>query len=89
VLPGLGVGWVLVWTDDPAADDLDLSGLTEVVAGDDVALYRTPEPVADVAGVPSTTRAAVLAGDLLAVLLVAGAAALRLSSRKGRFRAVR
>lgn len=89
VLPGLGIGWVLVWTDDPAADDLDLTGLTEVVAGDDVALYRTPGPVAEVAEVPATTRAAVLAGDLLALLLVGAAAALRLSSRKGRFRAVR
>lgn len=89
VLPGLGVGWVLVWTDDPGAADLDLTGLEPVVTGDDVALYRTPEPVAGVAQVPAATRGAVLAGDLLAVLLVGVAVPLRLSSRKGRIRTAR
>lgn len=82
VLPELGVGWVLVWRDDPDAEDLDLAGLTPVVTGDDVALYRTPGPVAEVAGTAGSTRWAVLLADLLAALLVTAAGVTRILSRK-------
>jgi hypothetical protein len=38
----LGVGWVLVYLDQPGAGDLDLTGAERVVDGPDVALYRLP-----------------------------------------------
>ena len=41
-LAELGVGWVLVYRDQPGAADLDTSGLTPTVEGTDVALYRVP-----------------------------------------------
>ncbi len=42
-LAGLGVGWVLVYLDQPGAGDLDLTGTERVVDGPDVALYRVPD----------------------------------------------
>jgi hypothetical protein len=41
-LAELGVGWVLVYRDQPGATELDTSGLTPTVEGADVALYRVP-----------------------------------------------
>lgn len=42
-LAELGVGWVLVYLDQPGAGDLDLAGAERVVDGPDVALYRLPD----------------------------------------------
>ncbi len=41
-LAGLGVGWVLVYRDQPGAADIDLSGAEVMVDGDHVGLYRLP-----------------------------------------------
>lgn len=82
VLPGLGVGWVLVYLDDPDVDRLDLAGLTEEHAGRDLALYSVPGPVADPAGDDGSRRLLVVLGDLLAALLVAAAAVVGATSRK-------
>lgn len=81
-LPDLGVGWVLVYLDDPDADRLDLTGLTEEYAGPDVALYSVPEPATSRSDDDRTRRWLVVLADLLAVLLVAVAAAFRVASRK-------
>lgn len=56
-LGALGVGWVLVYRDQPDAPELDLSGLDRVESGRAVALYRVPGPVATVD--PSHSAAAV------------------------------
>ena len=59
-LAGLGVGWVLVYRDQPGAADLDTTGLTVVVDGPTVALYRVPDVTLSSSG-PSTTAVAVVA----------------------------
>ena len=41
-LPGFGVGWVVVYPDDPAAGDLDLTGLRQVYASPEIRLYAVP-----------------------------------------------
>ncbi len=83
-LAPLGVGWVLVYLDDPDADDLDLTGLTEEYAGPDVALYSVPDarPEQNVGG--SADRWLVVLADLAAALLVGAAAVVRITSRKRR-----
>ena len=73
---------MLVWRDDPDAEALDLTGLAEVVAGDDAVLYRVTEPVAGTPEPSSTTRWTVALADLLALLVVVLAAAARVLSRK-------
>lgn len=70
VLPDLGVGWVLIWRDDPDAEALDLTGLDPVVIGDDVALYRVPGRLVPASTVGSATRRTVWLADLLAALLI-------------------
>ena len=42
VLPGFGIGWVVVYPDDPAARDLDLTGLEQVYATPEIRLYAVP-----------------------------------------------
>ena len=41
-LAALGVGWVLVYRDDPAAPTLDLTGLVAAHVDPEIALYRVP-----------------------------------------------
>lgn len=81
VLPAEGIGWVLVWSDDPAADELDLSGLEPVVSADEVLLLRVPGTLAAVDEPSRTARWIILAADLLAALLVVAAALTRVASR--------
>jgi hypothetical protein len=83
VLPGFGVGWVVVYPDDPAAGDLDLTGLQQVYASPEVRLYAVPG-AADVPEPEAWRRVAVAAADLLALLTVLGAAVVALSPWRGR-----
>jgi hypothetical protein len=53
VLGPLGVTWVVVYPDDPAAEELDLAGLEPVHLGEDVRIYRVP----DVTEPPPVSRA--------------------------------
>ncbi len=78
-LGALGVSWVLVYPDDPAAGQVDRTGLIPAYADEDVELFAVPN-VGAVAEVGSLRRALVVAAHLLwlAVLLVAlGVAATR------------
>jgi hypothetical protein len=77
------VGWVVVYPDDPAAGDLDLTGLQQVYASPEVRLYAVPG-AADVPEPAAWRRVAVAAADLLALLTVLGAAVVALSSWRGR-----
>ena len=82
-LPGFGVGWVVVYPDDPAAGDLDLTGLRQVYASPEIRLYAVPGS----AVVPTPTawrRVVVVAGDLLALLTVLGAGVVGLSAWRRR-----
>jgi hypothetical protein len=86
-LAALGVGWVLVYRDQPGASALDLDGLEPVERGTQVSLYRVPGPVAaydeDHSVASVVTVAAVDAAWLLAGL-VAGLLALLESVSRGR-----
>ena len=73
VLPGFGVGWVVVYPDDPAARDLDLTGLEQVYASPEVRLYAVPG-AAELPGPAVWRRTAVVVADVLAVLTVLWAA---------------
>ena len=42
-LAELGVGWIVVYLDDPQADELDVAGLEPVTRSADVAVYRVPD----------------------------------------------
>ncbi|HEX3221385.1 MAG TPA: hypothetical protein VHR35_02365 [Nocardioides sp.] len=69
VLPGLGVGWVVVYTDDPAAGRIDVSGLQRVLASPQLHLYAVPGVSRRPA--PETwRRASVIGVDVLALLMV-------------------
>ncbi|MFC6345356.1 hypothetical protein ACFP8W_25455, partial [Nocardioides hankookensis] len=67
-LADLGVGWVLVYPDDPDAPDVDLDGLDLVVDGGDLQLWRVPGAVADRDGVSAWVVILVVGVDV-AVLL--------------------
>jgi hypothetical protein len=70
-LADVGIRWVLVYLDDPAVGDLDLSGLDLVVADDDLALYAVPGVARTGLGEPSAAeRVAVTAAMVLAAMLV-------------------
>jgi hypothetical protein len=88
VLPAFGIGWVVVYPDDPAAGDLDLTGLRQVYDSPEIRLYAVPG--ADVVPPPETwRRVAVTVGDLLALSTLAWAVWVALSSwwtRRGRRR---
>ncbi len=84
-LAKLGVGWVLVYRDQPGATDLDTSGLTPTVEGADVALYRVPgvdeEPAARPGGAAAVAAADVL-WALTGLVALLGAAACTLRRRR-------
>jgi hypothetical protein len=74
VLPAYGVDWVVVYADDPAAGDVDVTGLRRVFQTPELSLYAVPD--AAPAPVPVTwRRVTVVAADLVALFLVIGAAA--------------
>lgn len=75
-LAAVGVGWVLVYRDQPAAAALPLQGLRQVTGGRDVALYAVPGPVTSAAGPGVMTRVLVVGVDALVALGVLAAAAL-------------
>lgn len=79
-----GVGWALVYRDDPATPDLDLAGLEEIYVDDDLLLFRVPG--AEPGPAPtSLARTVVLAADSLALLvLLSGTAAVAVSARRAR-----
>ncbi len=64
-LAGLGVGWALVYTDDPSTPALRLAGLEQVVGGPDVRLYRVTETLTPSRAVASWRRGVVISVDLL------------------------
>ena len=85
VLPSYGVGWVVVYADDPAAPKVDVTGLRRQFQTPELTLYAVPGAVA--APEPATwRRLTVITADLLALLLVLGSAAAGLLA--GRSRAV-
>jgi hypothetical protein len=83
-LAELGVGWVLVYRDQPGAADLDTTGLTTVVEGPDVALYEVPgvddRPVAR----PRGTAAVAVADVLWALTGLVGVLGALITLRRGR-----
>ncbi len=81
VLPRFGIGWVVVYADDPLAQDLDLSGLRRVTSSPDVSLYAVPGAAA-VATPEPWRRDVVVAADLVALLVVVGAAGVGLAGRR-------
>jgi len=68
-LRGAGVSWALVYRDDPAAPDLDLSGLVRVSGDGVVALYAVPG-VRGSTGPSERDRWTALAAQLIAALAV-------------------
>jgi hypothetical protein len=83
VLPDFGVSWVVVYPDDPAARDLDLTGLEQVYSSPEVRLYAVPG-AAVVREPDAWRRLAVAAGDLLALLTVAWALVVAATAWRGR-----
>jgi hypothetical protein len=81
VLPRFGIGWVVVYGDDPAAHDLDLSGLRRVIGSRDVSLYAVPRAGAVATPAP-WRRALVVAVDLMALLVLVSAVGLGLAARR-------
>ena len=75
VLPRFGVGWVVVYADDPAAGRVDVAGLRRVLTTPTLDLYAVPGAVG--APDPATWRVlVVVAVDVVALLTVLGAAIL-------------
>ncbi len=73
VLPAYGIGWVVVYADDPAAGQVDVTGLRRVLASPELTVYAVPG--AQAAPEPeSWRRLTVIAADLLALFVVLGAA---------------
>ncbi len=66
VLPAYGVGWVVVYADDPAAGDVDVTGLRRVLAAPELTLYAVPGAAAAPEPAP-WRRAAVIGADVLAL----------------------
>lgn len=85
-----GIGWVLVYRDQPGAASLGLSGMEPVLSGAEVSLYQLPGPVARRGSAHSRASLWTVAAVDLA-WLVAGAAALLSGARTwaGRRRRVR
>ena len=84
-LAASGVRWALVYRDDPDADSLDLTGLSERYADDDIALYEVDGPTREPDGPTAVRRALVLVADLLALLVVlVGVVAVVLAARRRR-----
>jgi hypothetical protein len=72
-LPAYGVGWVVVYADDPDAGRVDVTGLRTVLTSPELTLYAVPGAVA--APEPAAWRRATVVGADLVVLLVLLAAA--------------
>ncbi|MCU0278374.1 MAG: hypothetical protein MUE31_05730 [Candidatus Nanopelagicales bacterium] len=69
VLAQLGIGWVVVQTDQPAAGRApDLAGMTQVWTGSDLQLWRVDAPVRSV----TPSDAVVVIVDLAVAVTVAG-----------------
>lgn len=83
-LPALDVSWVVVYPDDPEADQLDLAGLEPVRIGEHVQLYRVPGVVEVDAEDSSGRRLAVWLAHLVALALAAVAVATRILTRRDR-----
>ena len=71
-LGDLGIGWVVVYVDDPDAGSIDVDGLEQRYSDDRLSLYRVPGALA--AHAPSTSD------RVLLTAAYAGAAAVLLSS---------
>lgn len=80
------VTWGLVYRDDPAVGDLDLRGLHEVYADDDLALYRVPGASPPQPASGPLVRLLVLLADGLA--LGVAVVVVALAARTGRGRSV-
>ena len=83
-LPGLGVDWVVVYPDDPEADQLDLTGLEPVRMGIHVEVYRVPAPAPIRDSDTTARRVAVWLAHLLALALAAAAVATRIRTSRQR-----
>lgn len=83
-LPALGVSWVVVYPDDPEADQLDLAGLEPVRVGEHVRLYRVPGVVEVDTDDASGRRLAVWLAHMMAMGLAALAVATRILTRRDR-----
>lgn len=81
VLPSLGIGWIVVYADDPAAGDVDVSGLSRVFATPELSLYAVPGAAA--VPEPDTWRRVVVVGAdvLVLVMLIAVAVVGALAGR--------
>jgi hypothetical protein len=78
-LPAYGVGWVVVYADDPAAGRIDVTGLRRVLTSPELTLYAVPGAVA--APEPAAwRRVTVIGADLVALLALLAAAVLLLQS---------
>lgn len=88
-LGALGVGWVLVYRDDPDVAEVRVDGLRLVHEDDELQLYVVPDP--EPAGAPGAAeRAAVAAAYAVVGVLLLGAgwgAAAGWRQRRGRVRA--
>lgn len=80
-----GVTWALVYRDDPDVDDLDLDGLIEEYADDDLALYRVPVVTPAPSDVSTAERLAVSIIDGLVLALVLAAITVLVLSAMRRF----
>ncbi len=80
----LGIGWVIVYADDPESAHVDLSGLEQRYADDVLALYRVPGAVE--APVPSRGDRALLGAAYAAPAALLVAAALGVPRRMRRRR---
>jgi hypothetical protein len=78
-----GIGWVVVYRDDPSAGDLDLSDLDPIYSDAELALYRVPGPAAPDNRVSWWRRATIVGGDLLTLAGALGAALVRIRPRRG------
>jgi hypothetical protein len=80
-LRSAGIGWALVYVDDPASDDLELAGLRPVAGGRDVLLYSLGEADA-VDGPGAAAVGVVVAGDGIVVLLLMASLGAVLTGRR-------
>ena len=78
-LPAYGVGWVVVYADDPDASEVDVTGLRTVLTAPELTLYAVPGAVA--APEPAAWRRVVVIGaDLVKLLVLLAATAVLLQS---------
>lgn len=81
-LAATGISWVVVYRDDPEADELDLTGLELEAESPELAVYRVSTASGAPVPVTGSARWTVIAGNLLAALLVMFAAVTRVALRK-------